>query len=246
MRKPRLGSAGILIAASALLALSAVAAPPSPRQGVIEPPRSVSETKLVVRTVLHDPVTGPAAAPAAPARVGEAGANAQPLPRIVFLSAAFDGGPWDRPASPANELRSALGLLSLPAPPAEKVEMVWSSSREIYDPQGKFLRREDSRSREWVRRTVTLDGVDYAVLLRPKEIDPSRREFRFELEIARAVRGSGGLAAVEPVTRREILWGGNLAVGFIFPDKVWFLDVAIDLERSSSGGRIASGIYERL
>ena len=95
-------------------------------------------------------------------------------------------------------------------------------------------------------QVVRLDDQDYTVSLIPHEIDVGRRVFKFILEISRS-SGPGvfnELRSSERIVEREILWdfGGPLAVGFYFPERVYFLSWTIGIEMSVFGFRFGSGL----
>ena len=95
-------------------------------------------------------------------------------------------------------------------------------------------------------QTVRLDGEDYSVYLIPHKIDVANKIFKFILEIYRS-KGSGGvetLKSAERIVHREILWdfGGPLAVGLYFPDRIYFMSWTIGIDLSTIGFRFGSGL----
>ena len=85
-------------------------------------------------------------------------------------------------------------------------------------------------------QTVRLGEEDYTVSLIPEEVDVDGRAFRFTLEIYRnaGAGAPGALKSAACIARREIQWdfGGPLAAGFYFPDRVYFKNHFMPCPRS--------------
>jgi hypothetical protein len=119
-----------------------------------------------------------------------------------------------------------------------------SSETEIAWESGTWPQYRKSQPR--AAQTVQLNGEDYSVYLIPHEIDVRNRIFKFILEIYRS-RGPGGvetLKSAERIVHREILWdfGGPLAVGLYFADRVYFMSWTIGIDLSTIGFRLGTGL----
>lgn len=125
-------------------------------------------------------------------------------------------------------------------------EITWTTYKEIYDDKGKFLRKEEEKSKAKIRKTVIMNGEEYTIFIIPKEINTDENIFKFALEAYKIQSGkeSCSLAPIELVTKKEILWnfGGSLVVGFFFEQKAYFLTFTVRISISSFGGRLGTGL----
>ncbi len=119
------------------------------------------------------------------------------------------------------------------------IEIAW----EVHE-EGKNKRDELKRNQK-IRQAALLNGKDYTIFIIPQEIDVKADVYQFLLEIHRVQRkDAAGLVSTELLMKKELLWNfhGPLAIGFFFPDKVYFLTFTISAGWSRSGPPVGAAM----
>jgi hypothetical protein len=161
-------------------------------------------------------------------------------PKILLLTQLFGGGLSEKPAGQLESLKSYFRLpeLALKEESGE-IEITW----EVYE-EGRNKKDEIKKDQK-ISQVAELDGDRYTIFIIPREINIKDNLYRFLIEIHRnKTKETGGLFSMELLVSRELLWNfrGPLAVGFFFPDKIYFLTFTIWAGWSNSGPRLGSAM----
>jgi len=164
-------------------------------------------------------------------------------PDIFLMTKIYESGLAEEAPLQLKSLKDFFRLPELQLKEeSPETEITWIVYKEIYDDKGKFLRKEEEKSKAKVRKTAIMNGEEYTIFIIPKEINTDENIFKFALEAYKTQSGkeSCSLAPIELVTKKEILWnfGGSLVVGFFFEQEAYFLTFTVRVKISSSGGRL--------
>jgi hypothetical protein len=168
-------------------------------------------------------------------------------PDILLMAKIYESGLDEEAPLQLKSLKDFFRLPDLQLmEESPETEITWIAYKEIYDDQGKFVRKEEEKSKAKIRKTAVMNGEEYTIFLIPEEINSHENIFKFALEVYKTQRGkeSRSLAPIELVTKKEILWnfGGPLVVGFFFEQEAYFLTLTVRVSISSFGGRLGTGL----
>ncbi|MDH4272022.1 MAG: hypothetical protein OEW18_08610 [Candidatus Aminicenantes bacterium] len=161
-------------------------------------------------------------------------------PDILLLARIYESGLSEEPVGQLDNLRSYFRLpdLALKKQSGE-IDMTW----EVYE-EGKN-KKDEIKKNQKIWQVAELNGNEYMIFIIPQQINVKDNDYQFLLEIHRIQeKDAAGLVSTELLMKKELLWNfhGPLAIGFFFPDKVYFITFTIWAGWSSSGGRIGTRI----
>jgi hypothetical protein len=161
-------------------------------------------------------------------------------PDILFLARIYESGLSEKPAGQLDSLRTYFRLPELALKQESKeIEITW----QVYE-EGKNKKNEIKRNQK-VRQVAELNGDEYTIFIIPQEINIKDNFYQFVFEIHRNQgKEASGLVSTKLLVKKEVLWNfcGPLAIGFFFPDKVYFLTFTIWVGWSSLGPRLGAGM----
>ncbi len=156
-------------------------------------------------------------------------------PEIVLFARNGDSGLGPNVTRELENLKKFFGIKDLAAgKESEELEISAESWAEMKKTQPKAA------------HTALMNGQEYSIFVVPVEIDHKANIFKFRLEVYKnqSLKDTPWLKTMESVMSKEILWnfGGPLAIGFFFGEKVYFVTFTIDYGWSSYGGRLGVGM----
>jgi hypothetical protein len=164
-------------------------------------------------------------------------------PNILLLARLFGTGLMS--AKPTEQLDNLKTYFRLPDLAAKKESGDVTIAWRVYE-EGKNG-REETQTNQKISQVVELGGDKYGIFIIPQQINVKDNFYQFLIEIRRNKRkeaADADLVSSELLVNKELLWNfhGPIAIGFFFPDKVYFLTLTIWAGWSSSGGRIAAAM----
>jgi hypothetical protein len=168
-------------------------------------------------------------------------------PAILLVAKIYESGLAEEASLQLESLKNFFRLPDLRlTEESPETEITWVAYKEIYDEKGKFVNKEEEKSRAKIRKTTLMNGEEYTIFLIPKEINTKDDIFKFVLEVykTQSENKSSSLVSMDLISKKDILWnfGGPLAVGFFFDQKAYFLTLTIRVSISSFGGSLGAGL----
>ena len=168
-------------------------------------------------------------------------------PDILLMAKIYESGLEEEAPLQLKSLKDYFHLSEMRLKEeSPETKITWTTYKEIYDDKGKFLRKEEEKSKAKIRKTAIMNGEEYTIFLIPIEINTEEKIFKFAFEIYRTQSGkdSSSLAPIELLTKKEILWNfeGPLLVGFFYEQEAYFLTFTVRISISSFGGRLGTGL----
>jgi hypothetical protein len=161
-------------------------------------------------------------------------------PDILLLARINERSLSHKPNGQLDSLRSYFRLPELALKhKSGSIEIAW----EVHE-EGKNKKDEIKRNQK-IRQVAELNGDEYTIFIVPQQIDVKAHDYQFLLEIHRVQRrDAAGLVSTELLMKKELLWNfhGPLAIGFFFPDKVYFLTFTISAGWSRSGPPVGTAM----
>jgi hypothetical protein len=221
---------GLMVAVS-LLGISALMA----QEKVFPSYSSGSKTQLAFKSCLFE------------AERSSGSGQKKNAPDILFVAKIYESGLAEEPSLQLESLRDFFRLPELRLKEeSQETEITWKASKDIYDAGGKFLNKQEEKSRAKIRMAALMDGKEFTLFLIPQEINTRENIFKFVLEVYKTQIGneSSSLASMDLIAKKDILWnfGGPLAVGFFFDQKAYFLTFIVRVSIASFGGSIGTGM----
>jgi hypothetical protein len=162
-------------------------------------------------------------------------------PDILLLARLFGTGMTS--AKPAGQLDSLRIYFRLPELVLKEESGLTEIAWRVYE-EGKNG-KEETKTNQKISRAAELNGEKYTIFIIPQKIEVKDKLYQFLFEIRRNKRKEdAGFYSSELLVAKELLWNfrGPLAIGFFFPDKVYFLTFTIWAGWSNQGPRLGTAI----